>query len=159
MLETVRNAKNVSDIRTTFLKIRGHPSEHFIYSDLKDRLLFDLLRERDNIYRRIDFEPAEKYFQQHPLAINRISQSSVIRYGDVSRAQISPSVKDEDLDTFKRFTEQFINALSEDFLAYGSLAYTPRCGYANVISFVFSGRRSVIVSASPPQSFVSAGNP
>jgi hypothetical protein len=138
----IKDAKGLDDLRNF-----RSPS---VYSEMKDKTLWEILREKRHIARRIDFSATRDIQPSKPRPSSGYSMNELFRYGKVPVGLVPPELSDEELPQIKAFSEKYLNIIFYDYTRDLRLYILPKCGLLNVLKSVIGKPTTIMESSLMP---------
>jgi hypothetical protein len=140
---TVTQAKSIDDFRNI-----KYPN---VYSEMKDKSLWEVLREKQQISRRIDFSPtANMRTSTSDGADTKYSANDLMRYGTIGVGNVPPDIDDSELENVRSFLQRYLSATFVGYRKDLRIWLHPNCSFANVAKSIVGRRTPIMVSSPSP---------
>jgi hypothetical protein len=140
---TVTQAKSMDDFRNI-----KYPN---VYAEMKDKSLWEVLREKRQISRRIDFSPTRN--MQIPatsVGDTKYSADELVRYGGIAVGNVPHHIKDTEIDAVRSFLMRYFNGTFMEYHKDIRIWLHPRCDFSSVAMSIVGRPTPIIVSSTTP---------
>jgi hypothetical protein len=118
---------------------------------MKDKSLWEVLREKQQITRRIDFRPtANVQPSTADVGDTKYSANELLRYGSIAVGNIPPDIADSELENVRSFLQPYLSATFVGYRKDLRIWLHPNCSFANVAQSIIGRPPKIIVSSSSP---------
>jgi len=117
-----------------------------VYSDLKDKSLWEVLREKRQVARRIDFTPTST-LKISASGDTGYSADELDKYGGIAVGNVRYDLKDNELENARSFLMRYLNGVFAQYRREMRLWLHPRCTFTTVAKSI-AGYQSPIITTS-----------
>jgi hypothetical protein len=135
----IKNAKTLDEIRSF--------KAPTVYSELKDKPLFEVLRERNQFAPFIDLSATKSIPSDAAIPGRPYNAWEYVRYGRIAAGTLRPEIQESELPDIKDFVERYFGELEDAYSREFRVWLYPRCDLKTVLPTLI-GKRTKILEAS-----------
>lgn len=142
---TVMGAKTVDDLRSAKLP--------YVYSEYKDASLYEIVRSRRVIARRIDFSPTREWEKKRLVhrKLQKFRAKDVIDYGGISVGLVPPTLTDSDLPEAQMLASKMFEIDVPQLDYELGLWVHPACSPTTIAKILLGKHPPIMVSSRGPE--------